>query len=165
MRNNKLILLAILASAFITYSLYGGVTPVYSADEQKVQQILKPRVPADKLAEVSGLKNAVAVSEKSISEGKAIFTGKGTCANCHGEEGKGNGPLADSFDPRPRDFYDADDIGWQKARTDGEIFWSISKGTELGMISFEDMLSVEERWSLVNYIRSLGKNAPTLAAK
>ncbi|MBI5406720.1 MAG: cytochrome c [Nitrospirae bacterium] len=130
---------------------YVDITPVYSADEQA----LKPRVPADKLAEVQSLKSPIVASEKTISTGKAIFHGKGVCVNCHGEAGNGKGPIANSFDHHPRDFTDTDDIGWQKARTDGEIFWAISKGTEYGMIPYEDMLSEDERWALVAYIRSL----------
>jgi mono/diheme cytochrome c family protein len=35
-------------------------------------------------------------------DGKAIFSQK--CAACHGEQGKGDGPLAKTFDPKPRDF-------------------------------------------------------------
>jgi mono/diheme cytochrome c family protein len=35
-------------------------------------------------------------------DGKAIFADK--CMPCHGENGKGNGPLASTFDPKPRDF-------------------------------------------------------------
>ena len=35
-------------------------------------------------------------------DGKAIFIQK--CAACHGEQGKGNGPLAKTFDPKPSDF-------------------------------------------------------------
>lgn len=35
-------------------------------------------------------------------DGKAIFMEK--CAPCHGETGKGNGPMASTFDPKPRDF-------------------------------------------------------------
>ena len=127
------------------------VEQTYSADEQ----ILKPRVPADKLAEVKGFKNIVPKDAKTLSEAKEIYLGKGICFTCHGDGGRGDGAAGASFNPPPRDFTD---ISWQKARTDGEIFWAISKGTDYGMIAFEDMLSVEERWMLVNYIRELGKS-------
>jgi len=29
------------------------------------------------------------------------------CASCHGPEGRGDGPVAHTLDPRPRDFHDA----------------------------------------------------------
>src|SRR3989304_9528313 len=66
----------------------------------------------------------------------------------------GDGELASSFDPKPRNFTIP---VWQKVRTDGEIFWIITNGTESGMPPFGDMLSDEEKWGLVNYIRELGK--------
>ncbi|HLA47639.1 MAG: hypothetical protein A3I04_03210 [Nitrospinae bacterium RIFCSPLOWO2_02_FULL_39_110] len=120
-------------------------------------EILEPRVPADKLAEAKALKNTVAVNAKTLSEAKEIFMGKGTCYTCHGEKGKGDGEIAESMNPPPRDFTYTP---WQKVRTDGEIFWAITNGTrggESGMVPFGDMLSDEERWLLVNYIRELGK--------
>ena len=49
------------------------------------------KVPESKLAEVKALKNVVASNKKSLSEAKAIYTGKGTCFNCHGEKGRGDG--------------------------------------------------------------------------
>lgn len=132
------------------------VKPVYSSDEL----VLKPRVPADKMAEAKGLTNMASADAKTLSEAKDIFAGKGVCFTCHGTEGKGDGAAGASFNPRPRNFTDAD---WQRARTDGEIFWAITKGTDYGMIAFEDMLSVEERWMLVNYIRELGKSSVGIA--
>ena len=132
--------------------------PAYSADEE----VLKPRVPANRLAEVKGLANIVTADAKTLSEAKDIFAGKGVCFTCHGTEGRGDGAAGASFNPRPRNFTDAD---WQRARTDGEIFWAITKGTDYGMIAFEDMLSVEERWMLVTYIRELGKSSVGIASK
>ena len=35
-------------------------------------------------------------------DGQAIFMQK--CSACHGDQGKGNGPLAKTFDPKPSDF-------------------------------------------------------------
>lgn len=43
-----------------------------------------------------------APSVSQAQEGKQLFSVK--CAACHGENGKGDGPLAKNFDPRPRDF-------------------------------------------------------------
>lgn len=126
-------------------------TPAYPSDED----VLKPRVPSDKIAEVKVLKNIVAANTESLAEAREIFNGKGTCFNCHGEKGRGDGEIADSFDPRPRNFTISK---WQKIRTDGEIFWVINNGTNYGMPPFGDILSDEEKWSLVNYIRELGKS-------
>jgi mono/diheme cytochrome c family protein len=114
------------------------------------------KVPESKLSEVKALKNAVASNKESLSEAEAIYTGKGTCFNCHGEKGSGDGESSSSFDPPPRNFTIP---GWQKIRSDGELFWVITNGTDHDMPAFGDMLNDEERWSLVNYIRNFGKQS------
>ena len=55
------------------------VTSVYSSDEQA----LKPRVPADKLAEATGLPNLVPANPKTLEEGREIFMGKSICFTSH----------------------------------------------------------------------------------
>ncbi|OGV96349.1 MAG: hypothetical protein A3I04_01005 [Nitrospinae bacterium RIFCSPLOWO2_02_FULL_39_110] len=132
-------------------------TPAYPSDED----VLKPRVPSDKIAEAKALKNTVAADVKILSEAREIFTGKGTCYTCHGEKGKGDGEIAESMNPPPRDFTYTP---WQEVRTDGELFWVINNGTENGMPPFADILTDEERWSLVNYIREFGKSS-SIASK
>ena len=139
-----LVILIFTAAAFLSFY----AEPAQSADP------LAPRVSADKLAEAKGLKNAVASNAKTVADAKGIYAGKGACLSCHGEAGKGDGAAGASFNPKPRNFAD---INWQKARTDGEIFWAITHGTDFGMLAYENMLSKEERWTLVNYIREFGK--------
>ena len=171
MKNWKIMLLAIvlIMPLYLAFtSLNIGVARANSADDHESaehkalesspdHETLETKVPSGKLAEVRGLKNSVAVNAKTLSEAKEIFSGKGTCLSCHGEKGKGDGEIASSMNPPPRDFTYTP---WQKIRTDGEIFWAITNGTaggESGMPPFGDMLSDEERWLLVNYIRELGK--------
>lgn len=151
MRRWKTSLLLLLLSA----SIYADNTNAH--DEASV---LKARVPPDKLPMAKATKNPLPAGEKSVTAGKELYFGKGACASCHGDLGKGDGPTGQSFDPRPRNFTD---IEWQAVRTDGEIFWAIAEGTEFGMIAFGDNLSEEERWQLVNYIRSLGKSMAPMA--
>lgn len=139
---------------YIALTILFAVTaaPAYPSDKE----VLKPRVPVDKLAEARALKNTVMVNTaETLAEAREIFMGKGVCASCHGENGRGDGPAGRSFNPPPRNFLDAE---WQKVRTDGEIFWAITNGTSYGMLAFEDMLSAEERWMLVSYIRELGSS-------
>ena len=58
-------------------------------------------------------------------DGKAIYTDK--CMPCHGEKGKGNGPLASTFDPKPRDFCRPE--FWQ-GDVDKKIADAITKGKD-----------------------------------
>jgi mono/diheme cytochrome c family protein len=47
-----------------------------------------------------------------------------------------------------------------EAHSDGDLFWWISKGIRgTAMPGFEDSFTSEDRWHLVNYIRSLRRRA------
>lgn len=94
--------------------------------------------------------NPVEPTEESLARAAEVFKEK--CVLCHGEGGAGNGALADSLNPKPAD------LAGEMARmhSDGDLFYKISKGKG-AMPAWEPMLSAEERWGLVNYIRTLGK--------
>jgi copper resistance protein D len=74
------------------------------------------------------------------------------CAVCHGEEGYGDGPAAAGLRPRPADLtakHTAD-------HTAGDIFWWLTHGMKgTAMPGFQDRLSEEERWDLINVVRIL----------
>ncbi|MEK6776889.1 MAG: cytochrome c [bacterium] len=92
--------------------------------------------------------NPVQVTEASAAHAKELFKQK--CVLCHGEGGKGDGPLADTLDPRPSDL-----AGEMIAlHPDGDLFYKISKGRG-AMPAWESVFSEEDRWDLVNFIRSL----------
>ncbi|HEX9819419.1 MAG TPA: CopD family protein, partial [Methylomirabilota bacterium] len=84
----------------------------------------------------------------SIAEGKALFAAH--CAACHGAHGAGDGPAAASLRPRPADLR-AHHVALHTA---GDIFWWITHGLP-PMPAFGDRLGPDERWHLVNFLRSL----------
>lgn len=47
------------------------------------------------------------------------------CVSCHGQEGRGDGPMAANLDPRPRNYADPE---WQASITDEDIKAIIVKG-------------------------------------
>ena len=57
------------------------------------------------------------------SEAQAFFTAR--CVVCHGVYGAGDGPSADSFNPRPHNYTDP---AWQASNTDDQIKEIIFKG-------------------------------------
>ena len=92
--------------------------------------------------------NPVPTTPESIAIGKQHF--QTFCAPCHGPGGKGDGPVATKFIPPP----DLTNAGLQKARTDGYIQHVIGSGGAV-MPAYGEALSPEERWHLVNFVRSL----------
>jgi copper resistance protein D len=86
----------------------------------------------------------------SIANGLQLYDEH--CAVCHGEEGYGDGPAAAGLRPRPADLtakHTAD-------HTAGDIFWWLTHGKKgTAMPGFQDRLSEEERWDLINVVRIL----------
>lgn len=81
------------------------------------------------------------------------------CTQCHGDEGKGDGPAAEFVYPRPRDFT----LAMFKVRTtpsgalptDRDLFNIISKGLPgTSMPAWEKFIPENERWQLAHYVKT-----------
>jgi mono/diheme cytochrome c family protein len=109
--------------------------------------------------EAKNLKNPVPVNDTTVAAGRDVYTAK--CVECHGDKGDGNGDEAEMYDPKPGDFTNA---RMMKEMTDGELFWKITEGKK-PMPSFKNRLTEEQRWQVVNYIRTFSKPAAPAPAK
>ncbi len=99
--------------------------------------------------------NPVPVDAKSLESGKAAYLKE--CNSCHGPEGKGNGSAAANLEKPPGDL--SNPRMWDQ--TDGALYYKITEGRK-PMPSFEKLLTDEQRWQVINYIRTL---APKPAGK
>lgn len=94
--------------------------------------------------------NPIISSPGVISEGKELF--ELICKQCHGEKGDGQGKLfVDKLYPYPPASLISEKL---KAAPDGEIYHVITVGFNL-MGSYSSILTQEERWKVVHYIREL----------
>lgn len=96
------------------------------------------------------ISNPVLKNEKSVKHGEKLF-GK-LCASCHGEDGSGKGPASSALTTKPANLTDS----IIHKQSDGALFWKISEGRG-AMASFKHSLTTEQRWHLVNFIRTLKK--------
>jgi mono/diheme cytochrome c family protein len=96
--------------------------------------------------------------------GKAPYTTN--CVSCHGETGKGDGPVGQVLQPPPRDFsvgdfkFDTDEDG--KPGTDADLKAIITKGAAAFdgnqmMAAWGGILSESDVDNVVAYIRTLKK--------
>ncbi len=122
--------------------------------------IIEPRVLPDQIDEARTWKNPYPATEENIEKGKTIFHGKAFCVTCHGRDGKGIGNIPGLRGKLPRNFTDK---VWQSVRTDGELFWILKNGSPgTDMASFIPLvLTEEEAWHVVLYVRSFGQNEVT----
>lgn len=101
------------------------------------------------------VKNPVSVTKDSLKAGQDMFLV--ACAPCHGESGRGDGTAAVSLEREPGDLTKGSRMWTQ---TDGTLFWKISTGRS-PMPAFDTAYSDEQRWHIVNYIRSLAPKPKT----
>ena len=107
------------------------------------------RVPATGTEAAAALRNPEKIGDSALVAGKELY---GIfCAPCHGESGKGDGPVAKKFVPTPADI-SAGGLGPQYA--EGELFAVITHGKN-GMPAFQGDLAPRERWLVVAYLGTL----------
>lgn len=107
-------------------------------------------------ADADKTKNPTAATPESIAKGKELYLErtKGNCVFCHGETGAGNEANLPRLRRKPADLTNKERM---TAMTDGEVFWKITKGITGIMPAGETRMSEEERWHVVNYVRTLAK--------
>ena len=94
-------------------------------------------------------KSPVAASPKALEQGKKVA--QVNCVSCHGKGGKGDGAAAAALNPKPADWTSKKIQG----ESDGELFWKITNGR--GAMPAWRHLSENDRWALVQHIRTLKK--------
>jgi mono/diheme cytochrome c family protein len=101
-------------------------------------------------ADANNLKNPLAGNTAVLPEAKKTYSTM--CVPCHGDKGKGNGPAAVALNPRPADHTSA----VVQSQSDGALYWKLTNGRG-AMQAYKLLLTDQQRWALINYIRTLKK--------
>jgi mono/diheme cytochrome c family protein len=96
--------------------------------------------------------NPVKPSQADITGAHKLYLDK--CAECHGDNGKGDGNQSKMYNPPPTNFTDAQHMN---SVSDGELFYKITEGHR-PMPSFKKRFTDEQRWNLVLLLRSLAQS-------
>jgi len=116
---------------------------------QNTQAQAKPKgQPWPAPASAVSVKNPVKSDALTIKDGKNLFIKN--CTSCHGDGGKGDGTKAKNLDISCGDFTQPE----VTKMSDGELYWKITEGRK-PMPTFAKKLTDTERWSVVNYMRTL----------
>jgi mono/diheme cytochrome c family protein len=104
--------------------------------------------------------NPLPDTDEVVSQGQDVFLG--TCAQCHGPDGRGDSDLGPKMDPPAMDLTSAHVQHWSEA----ELFWIIQNGVRLtGMPSWRSSISDNDTWKLARFIHNLPRldatSAPT----
>lgn len=94
--------------------------------------------------------NPMQMSEANMENG-SVYYGY-YCRMCHGTIGDGNGPVGQSYDPKPTDLRSASVQGMP----DGQLYSAMLHGVGHDSVMVQTVLP-EHRWPLVMYVKMLGK--------
>ncbi len=92
------------------------------------------------------LENPVRVTPESLNLGKSLY--EVHCRTCHGDQGRGDGPVGLKFVVAPMDLT----MDYVQLQPDGQIFFTISHGS-IAMPFYRDSIPEDDRWHVVNYIK------------
>lgn len=149
--------LKLVSGLLLTCMITAGITGCNTSSSQQSQAGQCPQQRHTEMApaSIAALKNPLQANEKNISAGEDLFTKTAkpvACMQCHGDRGDGNGPMANMFDPAPRNFTCSEVVS---SLPDGQFFWIIKNGSIGTSMPAFDKLSDEQVWQLTLYIRSL----------
>jgi mono/diheme cytochrome c family protein len=157
-----LLIIAIVLTPFVvgllfTFEVIKLPFPTDMADQVSVAYQEGPRgLPAEGAVPVQGLSvvpeefptNPIPADEVSLQRGAILYGIH--CQLCHGDQGHGDGPLADRFERTPENLTGPTIA----AEFDGAVYLTISQGFGQ-MPSLSENLTPRERWDVVNYVRTL----------
>ncbi len=121
-------------------------------DVRHTFDLLVPPVVDTSTGEEISLVNPIPPDARSLAAGKTLY--EQHCLACHGASGRGDGPAAIRLNPRPADLRQHMIPG---VHSDAQVFDWISNGyPNSPMPAFASTLSENERWDVLNYIRTFG---------
>lgn len=103
-------------------------------------------------AEYSDASNPVMATSANLKTGSVLY--QKNCAQCHGQDGMGDGEVGKTLNPSPAL------LAYMVQRpmaVDGYLLWSVSEGGtqfDTAMPAFRSSLEREEIWQIIIYMRS-----------
>ena len=152
-RSQRGIALLLVVAALAGCDWFSTMSRTPSIQPHEVSPLLPPDrsvaldgMPEFDLATADDLVNPVPASVASTANGEAAF--RDFCVVCHGEGGRGGGPLEDQYPAIPTLT-----TGRLADFSDGYLFALITQGR--GLMPAYGRIRQRTRWDIVNYLRTL----------
>ncbi len=118
----------------------------FTEEELRAMSVFGPAAP-----DIPSVTNPIESSTDSLGRGKKVYDTN--CTTCHGLTGNGQGPAAHGITTFPRQLW-----VWNKtdSSSDAYLYWFITNGRN-EMPPWGIVLSENERWDVINYIKTLKK--------
>ncbi len=151
------------------YQSSTGVQQQTLSKLRQLEELIAARAALPQIRKICEETMAILVKEKDLpvaprrtpdlGYGKILF--EENCAPCHGMLGAGDGPSADTLNPKPRDFTDPERMN---ALTPWQFYHAITFGVEgTAMPSFAEAFSARPRWNLAFYLMTLRRDFQPVA--
>ncbi len=145
MQNTIYLILLVLAVG-LSLAACGGSVP----SQEAIEAPETGEVPE----EYSSLTNPLTGDVQAASGGQSVYNKY--CSACHGDQGAGDGVASAGLNPAPKNIAALEDN-----LEDGYLYWRISDGGLVepfnsAMPAWRNVLSEEERWQVITYLRQLG---------
>jgi len=150
--------------------LISSCSLLVACNSQPVQDVQLGVCPQERVTEMApamtaSMNNPLNRNNGNLDAGEKLYQSTAkplACMECHGEDGDGNGRMANMFEPAPRNFTCSDVVA---NISDGQLFWVIKNGSIGTSMPAFDKLSDNEIWQLTLYIRSLERKPAVKSAK
>lgn len=120
---NKLVITIFLVGCSASSEPENGPKAVIHSTVDDISTSNSIHVASGQSASPSAVALAAKVAPKDAKKAQTLYDQR--CVACHGKTGKGDGPAANSLNPKPRDYSSKK---WQASVTDAHIAKVISKG-------------------------------------
>lgn len=98
-------------------------------------------------------------SDEDQVKGKQAY--QAYCSRCHGEQAKGDGEDARKLTKPPTNLVD---LAYISTKSSQDLYQSITTGKAPDMPSFGSLLSEEDRWAIIDYLRGQVYASPLITA-
>lgn len=139
-------------SSFVFLAIFLGLVGADFFTREKINPMKVEKVAGGGITDPSKLN---AATPELTKKGGELFAQQ--CASCHGAGGAGDGVAAAALNPKPRNFKSG---VWKFGGSPSKIFKTLTQGSPGTAMGAFTTLSIEERYALAHYVRSISTPVP-----